>query len=158
MAWTTPATWVAGTVLEAADLNEQLRDNMIYVHAGKPATQLIVYGGDYTGSGSGWVDVDAANLSVTLSTTTGRVLVVGAAAVSASSGHNVGVGFSLDGVLWHIAHGYGDLTPETVPINVLVLGLSVGSHTFRLQWNPFGTSSTLSANAGQPCYFGVCEL
>ena len=28
MAWTAPSTWVAGAVLEAAELNEQVRDNM----------------------------------------------------------------------------------------------------------------------------------
>jgi hypothetical protein len=29
MAWTAPSTWVAGAVLTAAELNEQLRDNMV---------------------------------------------------------------------------------------------------------------------------------
>ena len=28
MAWTTPSTWVAGAILTAAQLNEQLRDNL----------------------------------------------------------------------------------------------------------------------------------
>jgi hypothetical protein len=28
MAWTTPSTWVAGNILTAAQLNQQLRDNM----------------------------------------------------------------------------------------------------------------------------------
>ena len=31
MAWTAPSTWVAGAVLTAAELNEQLRDNMNFL-------------------------------------------------------------------------------------------------------------------------------
>lgn len=33
MAWSTPATWVAGAVLTAAQLNQQLRDNFNAAHA-----------------------------------------------------------------------------------------------------------------------------
>lgn len=29
MAWTSPATWVAGALVAAGDLNEQIRDNML---------------------------------------------------------------------------------------------------------------------------------
>jgi hypothetical protein len=158
MAWTTPKTWTTGAVLSKADLDEQVRDNMTYVHSGKPASQLIVYGGDYTSANNGYIDVDATNLSITLSTTTGRVLVTAMAAVSSASGHNVGVGVTVDGVFVAVSLGYADTTPEGVPIVAFKLGLSIGSHTFRLQWNPGGTSSTLSANAAQPCYFGVAEI
>lgn len=31
MAWTTPATWVDGAAVDAADLNEQVRDNLEYL-------------------------------------------------------------------------------------------------------------------------------
>jgi len=33
MAWTTPRTWTASEVVTAAQLNEQLRDNMLFVNA-----------------------------------------------------------------------------------------------------------------------------
>lgn len=33
MAWTDPQTWTAGSILTAAELNEQLRDNMSYLKA-----------------------------------------------------------------------------------------------------------------------------
>lgn len=32
MAWTTPVTWVDGAVVDAADLNEQVRDNLTYLY------------------------------------------------------------------------------------------------------------------------------
>lgn len=32
MAWTTPVTWVDGAVVDAADLNEQIRDNMTFLN------------------------------------------------------------------------------------------------------------------------------
>ncbi len=31
MAWTAPSTWVAAAVLTAAQLNEQIRDNLLYL-------------------------------------------------------------------------------------------------------------------------------
>lgn len=40
MAWTTPDTWTAGQVVTAADFNEQIRDNMLFLYA---ATRDFVY-------------------------------------------------------------------------------------------------------------------
>ena len=37
MSWTTPSTWVAGAVLTAAQLNQQLRDNMDAIGGAWPA-------------------------------------------------------------------------------------------------------------------------
>lgn len=39
MAFTTPSTWVAGAVLTAAQLNQQVRDNMRFLH-GPPTVRL----------------------------------------------------------------------------------------------------------------------
>lgn len=39
MAWTTPSTWVAGNVLTAAQLNQQLRDNTKFLH-GPPMVKV----------------------------------------------------------------------------------------------------------------------
>lgn len=38
MAWTVPITWLSGTVLTAAQLNGQLRDNMLASEAGQTTT------------------------------------------------------------------------------------------------------------------------
>lgn len=39
MAYTTPSTWVSGNVLTAAQLNEQVRDNIKFLH-GPPTAQI----------------------------------------------------------------------------------------------------------------------
>ena len=41
MAYTTPRTWTAGEKVTAAQMNEQLRDNMAYVYGRQPFEKLI---------------------------------------------------------------------------------------------------------------------
>lgn len=41
MAWTTPATWTIGQLVSAAALNEQLRDNLIFLKLLVDATGKI---------------------------------------------------------------------------------------------------------------------
>ena len=36
MAWKNPQTWVAGNLVTANDLNTHLRDNLNYLHTGRP--------------------------------------------------------------------------------------------------------------------------
>jgi hypothetical protein len=47
MAWTTPTTWVDGTVVTAADLNAQIRDNLNNLHTEGTFTPTLI------GSGGG---------------------------------------------------------------------------------------------------------
>ena len=56
MSWTAPSTWVAGAVLTAAELNEQLRDNMLAIGAPwtayTPALTSVTLGTGGTVSGA----------------------------------------------------------------------------------------------------------
>lgn len=163
MAWTTPKTWVDDEVVEAVDLNAHVRDNLAYVHSGKPLTALKVTGGDYSGSGSSFADVDATNAAITLSVTTGRVRVTATVTPTTSSGHTVYFDVLVDGT--RFANGTGGvyaleagLGARSGTIDFYVTGLSTGSHIFKLQWNPNGTATTLAANANQPLLFAVEEV
>lgn len=42
MSWTEPRTWVTGEIVTAAQLNEQVRDNMDYVHDALPSNTQTV--------------------------------------------------------------------------------------------------------------------
>jgi hypothetical protein len=159
MAYTTVPTKNPGDLLGSLDWNTYLRDNMAYLHSGRPTVQRVYYGGDIVSGHSGLADADPTNLSITISTTTGRALVTAMCSVSSGSGHVVGFGVSIDGaVAYTAAQALAALNPVTATIAYFVTGLTLGSHTFRLQWNPGGITTTLAANGMLPCLFGVAEI
>ena len=72
MAWTSPKTWVAGDPLLAAELNVDVRDNQLFLL--NPTESAAEYtGGSPTTTSATWVDVDATNVKVTLTTVGGTV-------------------------------------------------------------------------------------
>ncbi len=76
MAYTTPVTWVDNTVPDAADLNEQLRDNLNYIHSGRQLFQ--VYGaigaGNLTTNSAAYVAVTGYSATFTPQLPSGRIL------------------------------------------------------------------------------------
>ena len=42
MSWTTPRTWVTGEIVTAAQMNEQVRDNVDFVHGALPSNTQTV--------------------------------------------------------------------------------------------------------------------
>jgi len=81
MAWTSPRTWVAAAVLTAAQLNEQVRDNLNYLKgetdaydahaaAGAAVHQLAagVYVAGFRGAAGKWMDANVGTISGTVST------------------------------------------------------------------------------------------
>lgn len=75
MGWTTPTTWVNGSVPGATDLNTHIRDNENYLCSGRP------YGYLYTNTGTDyaltvattWTTIDNTNLTMTLTTQSGHI-------------------------------------------------------------------------------------
>jgi len=76
MAWTAPKTWTVDGVLTAADMNTYVRDNLHYLLSPNKGVIIRNNNGDYSTTSTSWVDVDATNLSLTITTHGGPVLVI----------------------------------------------------------------------------------
>ena len=74
-AWTTPATWGVDQLVTASDLNTQLRDNLNTLKTPPSAHYELNESSDYTTSSASFVDVDATNLALTITTSGGDVFV-----------------------------------------------------------------------------------
>lgn len=100
MAWTTPKTWNVGESLTAADLNEQLRDNMELLKSPQSKHREPNDTTDYTTSNQAFVPIDNANLALQITPNGGDVLA-------------------------HF-HAYVDATNETAFFDIEVNGVRVG--------------------------------
>ncbi len=147
MAWTDPKTWVTQTVLEAADLNVNVRDNLNALKTPPTDSQIADEGSVYITTSTAFVDVDSAgdpDFSLTITTTGGDVLI--GFAGSTSNATVAGAETYLD---VHESVGAARLagddgiiltsvpaTTESYGISFvwLATGLAVGEHTFKLQW------------------------
>lgn len=78
MAYTAPVTWANNTVPDAADLNEQIRDNLNYIHSGRQLFQ--VYGaigaGNLTTTSTTYVAVTGYSATFTPQLPSGRILLL----------------------------------------------------------------------------------
>lgn len=141
MAWTPPSTWSSTVAISATTLNEQVRDNMSYVHSGKPVA-VIQYsqGSAYLTASSTFVDVDATNVAFSLNCTTGRVLIMASVHLYTSNAAGaVYLDVSIDGTRQGGSHGLikhhtASNTTQDAHIQFIKTGLSVGAHEFRLMW------------------------
>ncbi|MEO1643547.1 MAG: hypothetical protein AAFR67_00055 [Chloroflexota bacterium] len=147
MAWTQPKTW-SNEPLVASDLNTHLRDNMEALKEPPSANYELDETSDYTTTSTTFVDVDSTNLSLTLDTNGGDVMVHFHATVGMSS--YVLFDVLVDGVRTGgddgiVAQGAND---TTITFTRLITGLPAGSHTFTLQWKVHTGTGTLYAGAG----------
>lgn len=166
MAWTTPQTWTAGSVVSASQLNEQLRDNMAYL-LNRPHQRIVrTATADYTTASAAFVDIDSVNLSITLTLSGSAVLLGFSGMTLLDSGGAVAPAFNLtvNGSLYTTApnglvsvEGQGFLwTP--VSFTVLVVGLSVGSHVFRPVWRRLSTNAVTLRAISNPVSFWAVEV
>jgi len=170
MAYTTPKTWVTGEALTATDMNTYIGDNLAALK--NPPTDLydVDESADYTTTSTSFVDIDATDLALTITTTGGDVIAcfVGTSLLSTAGGLYFNV--DVDGVA---AAGEDGITMwqlvtanqrHSVGFAFLIQGLSAASHTFKLQWKVNGAvTGTLYAGAGTSNYdlhpqFWVREL
>ena len=157
-----PKTWAVGEKVRATDLNEQIRDNVDYLLNRPGATQLVNEGSDYTTSSTTFADVDATDLSKTITTAGGDVLVLFVSSIGMSTtGCRAYLDIMVDGALVGgddglTVVGYGGDAREerhNVVVAYLVTGLSAGSHTFKIQWKRRGSgTATMHAGAGTSDY------
>ncbi|MBX3061823.1 MAG: hypothetical protein U0528_17060 [Anaerolineae bacterium] len=140
MPWTTPNTAIASTVISSSAHNTYIRDNLNYLHSGRPIAKVQYEGSvDRTNSTNSWADVDATNLSVTLTISSGRARVFASFRLAADNTTNSSAEADLivDGTTRAGAtHGLVRVSQNRdhqCAIEAIFSGLSVGSHTFRLQ-------------------------
>lgn len=169
MAWTTPKTWTSEP-LTSGDLNVQLRDNQNYLKDRMDSGGSFIAQGpsNYTTTSTSFVNVDAANLSLTLSTHGGDVLLGFTAAVySQANGAKVYFNVAVDSVDYFAGNGITQLTildsgdvrrHKPLCLVVLIPGLSAGSHTFTLRWKTSNRNTAVIEAANLRPQFWIQEL
>lgn len=155
MAWTSPHTWSVSELVTSTKLNEQLRDNMLALK--DPPTDLynVNEGADYTTTSDTFTNVDATDLSLTIDTAGGDVLVTFFGSVrNTNAAGGFALNFTVDGVAFAaedglISTGASSITGSLpVAFAAWVQGLSAGSHTFNLQFKRMGGAGTVEIFAG----------
>ncbi len=122
--------------------------------------------GNYTTASTSFVDVDATNLALTITTGARRVLitVVGVAYNDSGSLQNVSFDVDLDGARLGGTSGMTLIESVSsgqrlVNISYVTDALSAASHTFKLQWATTAGNATLrGTSAGYTLRFAVVEL
>lgn len=163
MPYNTPINWVPTTPIGAADLNAQLRDNIRYLHNERPMNAIIRNNaGDYTTTSATMVDIDATNLSITLTVTSGRVAVWFVAGFWASANPTL--------IYWDIFMDSVALGAQIkkayvggathISLMTIKSGISVGSHTFRPRWSIDGGINTgkIFSDANSKVLFAALEV
>lgn len=165
MAHTTVPTKNPGDLLGSTDWNTYIRDNDAFNFNGKAAVAIARdNGGAYSTSSSTFVDVDGTNLSITINSATGRAWVTfhgtlySNGDVSALGRLDVTVDGTRIGGTDGLATQFWTTAAAHMQIHHPVLGLTPGSHTFKLQWKIGGGAAYMFASAGQPAYFSVVEF
>jgi hypothetical protein len=152
MPWTTPQTWTPGQVVAASDLNSNIRDNALYLFAGRPLGYIQRTGSaDYSTSSTSFVDVDAANLILNLTVSSGRVLLLATGTLVNPVNSGIAFDFILDsttragganGVLLSESNNNAQIFTALG----LFTGLAAGAHTFKLQYRALSGTGTIYNN------------
>lgn len=154
MAWTAPTTRTTGTLITASIWNTDLVDNLSALKSPPTDTYTANEGSDYSTTSATFVNVDGTNLSHSITTTGGDVIIHFHGNCTSGSGVlalNVTVDGSLtagdDGI---IAKQSLTSSPPGIPITFtrLVQGLSAASHTFNLQYKVSSGTGVIYAGAG----------
>ncbi|MGB1287333.1 MAG: hypothetical protein ACPG7F_12415 [Aggregatilineales bacterium] len=154
MTWTTPRTWLTGEILTASDMNTHLRDNLDALKDPPTDHYMLDEISNYSTTSTTFVDIDNTNLSLTIETTGGDVLVGFVGGFTSTVNGIVFLELDLDGVVVGgddgITAGICETTAPgtTMSFVWLLTGLSAGSHTVALQWRVTGGTARLYAGAG----------
>ncbi len=161
MAWTTPKTdWTTGELVSASDMNS-IGANLAALKQKAVAAYSTTSDIRASLGGTGFHDVDGTNLSLTITTTGGDVLVYFRGCIARSDGQHreerVYLDVTVDGTRQGSDKGVLRFKVDGIEYNAsfmhLVQNLSAGSHTFKLQWR-----STRSAKLYRAAQFVVREI
>jgi len=155
MAWTTARTWVAGELVTASMMNTHVRDNLNALKA--PPTDLhnADEGADWSTTSATFTAIDATDLSLSLTTTGGDILVSFCGNFIAAAAAYVYLQVVLDGAGQEADDGliaaYLDRTTAAgrpLSFTKLIQNVSAGAHTVLLNWKASTSTITLFGGAG----------
>lgn len=147
--WTTPKTWT-NEALTSSDMNTHLRDNLLALKSPPTDSYICNEVSDYATVQTTFVDVDAANLALTITTTGGDVLISFHGHIYANGGI-CSLDVDVDGTRIGTNDGITNVYTayhQAVSFTRLLTGLAAGTHTFTLQWKTSAGTATLYAGAG----------
>lgn len=162
MAWTAPVTWVNGQQIDPSDFNQELRDNMMELKDPPSDNHEVDEASDYTTTSTSWAGVDPTDLTMTITTTGGDVIVGFMASVDNNTAgervhfdvlQNSVVRFADDDGICVFEMPFGTASrPQVVSFVYLRTGLAADIYTFRLQWKVSGGTAKMYAGAGTSGY------
>lgn len=144
MAWSLPQTWVDGQVMNAADFNEQLRDNLNYLLAPNAVYVKTAVGALSTTStvlaslGTAWsqsLTLNGGHLAF------GAQFVISAAIAAAGT---VVIAVAVDGTPYTAFYQVIGGPSQMISFHQVLTGLASGAHTINLQWR--STLATVTAS------------
>jgi hypothetical protein len=165
MTWNTPITWQVDQLVTETDLNEQVRDNLLYLKQRVDTPPQGFYIGssasDYVTSSTVFTDIDSTNFSHTLTLTQPRVL-VGFCGVVLTNVSTPDISIFFDVTVNGVRFAGGDglaqivrrgntglaLSVDTASFTTIIPNLTLGVKTFRLQWKLNAGSAILRAGTG----------
>ena len=152
LAWTTPRNWAADDNLDEDMMNTYIRDNQIALKDPPSESYVLNEAGEYSGAAA-WADIDAANLTLTLVTSGGDVMVSFAGTFYMTVGAStVYLDVEVDG-----ARTAGDdgiigtyITTAAVGLSFtrLIEGLAADTHVFVLQWDAVANARLAAGSGG----------
>lgn len=156
--WATGKTWASGELVTATMLNDEVRDQDISLKQPASFTVDVDEASDYSTTSTSWTDIDATDLSVSITTAGNAVEVTfsGNLYFNGAGGYYGLLDLAVDGTRHagddgRIVFGSpGTTVNVAIPVTVkwVVRGLSAGSHTFKLQWRVTNAAATLTMYAG----------
>jgi len=161
MAWTAPTTRATGNLITASIWNTDIVDNLDALKA--PPTDTAEVTSGYTTTSTSFVNVDGTNLSLSITTTGGDLLVhFHGAGDNLTTATFTYFDFTVNGTRQGSADGityFGrDATNDQYPVSFsrLVTGLAAGTYTINLQWRTTGGTARLN-NEGSSIQFWARE-
>lgn len=141
MGWTTPITWNTGDLIDAADLNTYLRDNLAFLKD-RPGDYFEGTGSDYSTSSTSFTDIDSTDFSITDTFTGDPILVLINAAFGVTSDLYVYFDITVDGArqggtndgIWVVQMESTVDPSNAFGLCFVLFGVSSGSRTIRAQW------------------------
>lgn len=169
--WTEPVDWEVDQLVTNEDLNEQVRDNLLYLHTPNAGQVIRSNGGNYQlVNSTTFVDIDSTNLTITLTTTGGYVYMKLSATVILGASEQANFDFSIDGNRVGAAYTEGLRAVSTgavgaavemgVEVDFIKLDLDAGTYVIRPQWSTgSGDTVDLVSNTTEcPIIFTALEL